>query len=131
MRFIETVFQKLKKHPKRIVFPEGIEPRVLRAAARYVKLQLGAPVVLGRRDEVEKVALAEGISLDHIGIIDPATSSEMPTFIKRLEKLKRYHAFGSAQAEETLRNPNYFAAMMVQYGQVDGLVTGAREAASN
>src|SRR5450432_1746691 len=94
MTFIETVFQKLKRHPKRIVFPEGAEPRVLRAAARYVKLKLGAPVVLGHRAEIEKVAAENDISLDHIGVIDPAASSEMPTFVKRLEKLKRYRDLG-------------------------------------
>ncbi len=131
MRFIETVFQKLKRHPKRIVFPEGTEPRVLRAAARFVKLQLGAPVVLGRKDEIEKIAHAENISLDHIGVVDPQTSSELPTFITRLEKLKRYHDLGSKQAAELLANPNYFGAMMVQYGQVDGIVTGARDTASS
>jgi phosphate acetyltransferase len=130
MRFIETVFQKLKRHPKRIVFPEGTEPRVLRAAARFVKLQLGAPVVLGRKEDIEKVALEGGISLDHIGIIDPQTSSELPSFVSRLEKLKRYRDLGTKQAAEILSNPNYFGAMMVQYGQVDGLVTGAGEAAS-
>jgi phosphate acetyltransferase len=131
MIFIETVFQKLKRHPKRIVFPEGTEPRVLRAAARYVKLKLGAPVVLGKRDEIEKAAEAAGVSLDHIGIIDPATSSEMPTFIQRLEKLKRYRDLGPKQAQEIIASPNYFGAMMVQYGQVDGLVTGAAETASS
>jgi phosphate acetyltransferase len=131
MRFIETVFQKLKRHPKRIVFPEGTEPRVLRAAARFVKLQLGAPVVLGKKDEIEKIALEEKISLDHIGIIDPVTSSELPSFVARLEKLKRYRDLGTKQAADILSNPNYFGAMMVQYGQVDGLVTGAREAASS
>lgn len=131
MIFIETVFEKLKRQPKRIVFPEGNEPRVLRAAARYVKLHLGAPVVLGNRAEVEKVAAEESISLDHIGIIDPATSSEIPTFVKRLEKLKRYRDLGDEQAQEILANPNYFGAMMVQYGQVDGLVTGASERASS
>lgn len=131
MRFIETVFQKLKRHPKRIVFPEGTEPRVLRAAARFVKLQLGAPVVLGRKEEIEKIALAEDISLDHIGVIDPTTSSELPTFVARLEKLKRYRDLGTKQATEILANPNYFGAMMVQYNQVDGLVTGALETASS
>ena len=131
MRYIETVFQKLKRHPKRIVFPEGTEPRVLRAAARFVKLQLGAPVVLGKKDEIEKVAAAEGISLDHVGIVDPATSSELPAFIARLEKLKRYHDIGPKQAADILANPNYFGAMMTQYGLVDGLVTGARETASS
>ena len=131
MRFIETVFQKLKRHPKRIVFPEGLEPRVLRAAARLVKLQLGAPVVLGKKDHVEKVALEEKISLDHIGVIDPVTSSELPTFVQRLEKLKRYRDLGTSHAEEIMVNHNYFAAMMVQYGQVDAIVTGAAETASN
>lgn len=131
MRFIETVFQNLKRHPKRIVFPEGTEPRVLRAASRYVKLQLGAPVLLGGRDEIETVALAEKVSLDHIGIVDPADSSEMPTFVERLEKLKRYRDMGQKQAVEILANPNYFGAMMVQYGLVDGMVTGARETASS
>jgi phosphate acetyltransferase len=131
MTFIETVFQKLKRHPKRIVFPEGTEPRVLSAAARYVKLKLGAPVVLGRRADIEKVAAEGDISLDHVGIIDPAVSSEMPTFAKRLEKLKRYRDLGPKEAQEILTNPHYFGAMMVQYGQVDGLVTGAAETASS
>jgi len=131
MTFIETVFQKLKRHPKRIVFPEGTEPRVLRAAARFVRLKLGTPVVLGHRDEVEAAATAADVSLDHIGVIDPATSSEMPTFIQRLEKLARYRDLGSKQAGELLANPNYFGSMMVQYGLVDGLVTGAAETASS
>src|SRR3954465_9885156 len=131
MRYIETVFEKLKRHPKRVVFPEGTEPRVLRAAARFVKLQLGAPVLLGKRAEIEKTALAEKISLDHVGVIDPSTSSEMPVFCQRLEKLKRYRDLGPKQAEEIMTNPNYFGAMMVQYGQVDALVTGARETAGS
>ncbi|HYR59446.1 MAG TPA: phosphate acyltransferase, partial [Chthoniobacteraceae bacterium] len=131
MTFIETVFQKLKRHPKRIVFPEGAEPRVLHAAARYVKLKLGAPVLLGHREEIEKAARDADASLDHIGIIDPEKASELPTFVQRLEKLKRYRDLGPKQAHEIMVNPNYFGAMMLQYGQVDGLVTGAAETASS
>ena len=127
MKFIDTVFTKLKRHPKRIVFPEGTEPRVLGAAARFVRLQIGAPIVLGRRAEIERVAAAENISLDHIGIIDPATSVDMATFVKRLEVLKRYRDLGEKGARELIARPDYFAAMMVQYGQADGLVTGASE----
>src|SRR3954470_17723359 len=95
MRFIETVFQKLKRHPKRIVFPEGTEPRVLRAAARFVKLQLGAPAVLSRKDEIEKMRLESNTISDHIGIIDTQTSSELRTCFSRREKLKRCRALGA------------------------------------
>ncbi|MEI8107748.1 MAG: phosphate acyltransferase [Verrucomicrobiota bacterium] len=131
MRYIETVFEKLRRHPKRVVFTEGTEPRVLHAASRFAQLQLGAPVVLGKRLEIEAIALQEKIDIDHIGIIDPSTSSELPAFISRLEKLKRYHNLGPDAATQLLSNPHYFAAMMVQYALVDGLITGARETASS
>ncbi len=125
LRFIETIYEHLKRHPKRIVFPEGTEPAVVRAAGRYAKLGLGTPVLLGGRDAVEKTAADEKIDLHHIGIVDPKSSSEMETFIPRLEKLKRYRDMGSKQAREILSQPNYFAAMMAQYHLVDGLVVGA------
>jgi phosphate acetyltransferase len=124
MKFIETVFQKLRRHPKRIVFPEGTEPRILQAAEQFVKLQLGAAIVLGKKDEVEKIALAEKIDLNHIHIIDPETSSDLPVFCERLEKLKHYHNLGQSETRAMIIKPNYFAAMMVQYGQADGLVGG-------
>ena len=124
MKFIESVFQKLKRHPKRIVFPEGTEPRILQAAEQFVKLQLGPAIVLGKKSEVEKIALSEKIDLDHIGIIDPETATDLPLFCERLEKLKRYHNLGPSDARSMLVKPNYFAAMMVQYGQADGLVGG-------
>jgi phosphate acetyltransferase len=125
LRFIETVFEKLKRHPKRIVFPEGTEPAVVRAAGRFAKLGLGTPVLLGSRAAVEKAAASEKVDLEHVGIVDPIKSSEMETFIPRLEKLKRYRDMGPKQAREILSQPNYFAAMMVQYNLVDGLVVGA------
>jgi phosphate acetyltransferase len=131
MKFIETVFHKLQRHPKRIVFPEGAEPRVLHAAERFVKHKLGTPVLLGKRAAIEKAAVEEKINLDHIMIIDPETADDLPIFVQRLEKLKRYRDLGPKQAQEIMIQPNYFGAMMVQYGQVDGLVTGASEAASS
>jgi phosphate acetyltransferase len=124
MKFIETVYSQLQRHPKRIVFPEGKEPRVLHAAAEFVKMKLGAPVLLGDRDEIAEVAFAEGIDLTRIGTIDPAKADDLPLFCRRLEKLPRYRNLAEGEAEAFLKNPNYFAAMMIQYGQADGLVGG-------
>ena len=124
MRFIETVYAKLQRHPKRIVFPEGVEPRVLHAAAEFVKLKLGAPILLGNRDEIERLAKREKVDISRIGIIDPATASDLPLFCQRMEKLQRYRNLGPADAMQFLMNPNYFGAMMIQYGQADGLVGG-------
>jgi phosphate acetyltransferase len=125
MKFIDSVFQKLKRHPKRIVFPEGTEPRVLHAACKFAKLKLGAPILLGPRAAIEKVGLAEKVDLDSVGIIDPATASDLPVFCERLDKLKRYRNLDARGSREIMINPNYFGAMMIQYGQADGLVGGA------
>ncbi len=124
MKFIETVYEKLQRHPKRIVFPEGTEPRVLHAAAEFVKLKLGAPILLGNRDAITSLAEREKVSLSRIGIIDPAEASDLPLFSRWLQKLQRYRNLGPGEAESFLHNPNYFAAMMIQHGQADALVGG-------
>lgn len=124
MRFIETVYAKLQRHPKRIVFPEGKEPRVLQAAAEIYKMKIGAPILLGNRDEIEECAVRKRIDITRIGIIDPATASDLPMFCKWLEKMRRYRNLGPGEAESFVKNPNYFGAMMIQHGQADALVGG-------
>jgi phosphate acetyltransferase len=115
MKFIESVFQKLQRHPKRIVFPEGTEPRVLRAAERFVKLKLGTPVLLGTRKPWKPRPKPKNVDLDHVMVIDPSTADDLDVFVQRLEKLKRYRDIGTKHAREVIVQPNYFGAMMVQY----------------
>jgi len=124
MKFIETVFSKLQRHPKRIVFPEGTEPRVIHAAAEMVKLKIAAPILLGNVEEIERIAMNEGVGLSRIGLIDPANASDLPMFCQWLTRLQRYRNLGPGEAEGFLINPNYFAAMMIQHGQADALVGG-------
>jgi phosphate acetyltransferase len=125
MKFIESVFEQLRKHPKRIVFPEGTEPRVLAAAAEFVELQLGTAVLLGKKEEVEAAAQKARASLNKILIIDPERAEDLPLFVKRLESLGRYKGIADGDALKIVTNPNYFGALMLQNGQVDGLVGGA------
>jgi len=127
MSFLESVFQKLKRHPKRIVFPEGSEPRVLHAAREFYKRDLGVPILLGKKDVIHAVAHAEKVNLDHIAIVDPETSSDLDSFCERFLKVERYRKYRVNDAREMVINPNYFAAMMLQYGLVDGLVGGVSE----
>ncbi len=124
MNFIESIYEKLRRHPKRIVFPEGDDPRVIRAAQVFYEHELGVPVLLGHREVIERVAMTEKVSLDHVAIINPETSSDLPIFCERLEKLDRYKNMGVRDSRAIMVNRNYFAAMMLQYGLVDGLVGG-------
>ncbi len=125
MKFIESVFDKLRSHPKRVVFPEGTEPRVLQAAAEFVHLGLGVAVLLGKKAEVEAAAQQAKVSLNKILVIDPEQAEDLPLFVKRLEGLARYRGIADTDAKKIVTNPNYFGALMLQNGQVDGLVGGA------
>jgi len=124
MSFIESVFGRLRRHPKRIVFPEGETRRAVLAGRRFYELGLGVPILLGRRAVIEEVARRERIPFDHLGVINPETSGELPDFCRFLETLDRYKNFGLSDARSLLLNPNYYAAMMVQYGRADGVVGG-------
>lgn len=124
MSFLESVFAKLKRHPKRIVFPDGDDPRVIRACHTFYSKDAGIPVLLGKRDVIERVALTEKIDLDHVAIINPETSSDLPVFCERVEKLARYKKLRVQDSRALMVNPNYFAAMMLQNGQADALVGG-------
>jgi len=131
MRFLDSVFDKLQRHPKRIVFPDGDEPRVLEAAAELYRRRAAVPVLLGSREKVQDIAATHQVSLDHARIIDPSTSDELPAFASRLEKLERYRRMGVTDAEALMKNPNYFGSMMIQYGLADALVGGINSASGS
>jgi hypothetical protein len=127
MRFIGSVIEKLQRHPKRIVFPEGTEPRVLQAARQFYSLRLGVPILLGDRSKIKEVADALDISLQGIRIINPADSEELDNFARRFEILRRSKGMQNFEAREAMLQPNYFGAMMVAMHQADGFVSGTHQ----
>jgi len=127
MRFIGSVIEKLQRHPKRIIFPEGTEPRVLQAARQFYSLRLGAPILLGDRTKIKELAAALNIALEGIRIINPPESEDLENFARRFEILRRYKGMKSLEAQEAMLQPNYFGAMMVAMHQADGFVSGAHQ----
>src|SRR5436190_19890829 len=124
MRFIGSIIEKLQRHPKRVVFPEGAEPRVLQAARQFHALRLGAPILLGDRTQVKQTAADLNISLEGIRVINPSESEELENFTHRFHSLRREKGIKEAEAREAVRQPNYFGAMMVAMHQADGLISG-------
>lgn len=127
MRFIASVIEKLQRHPKRIVFPEGTEPRVVLAARQFHSLRLGVPILLGDRTQIKEVAHGLNVPLEGIRIIDPADSEELDNFARRFERLRREKGIQPKEAREAMLQPNYFGAMMVAMHQADGFVSGTNE----
>jgi phosphate acetyltransferase len=121
------MIEKLQRHPKRIVFPEGTESRVLQAARQFRSLRLGAPILLGDRSQVKDAAERLNVNLEGIRIINPAESEDLDNFARRFESLRRSKGIKFQEAREAMLNPNYFGAMMVAMHQADGLVSGSNE----
>lgn len=127
MRFIGSIFEKLQRHPKRVVFPEGTEPRVLQAARQFYSLRLGVPILLGDRTRIKEAAERLNVSLQGIRIINPSESEDLETFAKRYELLRRNKGIRNNEAIEAMLKPNYYGAMMVAMHQADGLISGTNE----
>ncbi|MGZ4963034.1 MAG: phosphate acyltransferase [Limisphaerales bacterium] len=131
MRFIGGVIEKLQRHPKRVVFPEGTEPRVLQAARQFYSLRLGAPILLGDRTKVKEAAAQLNVSLEGVRIINPAESEDLPAFVKRFEMLRRSKGIQEKEAREAMQLPNYYGAMMVAMHQCDGIISGTNQSSGS
>jgi phosphate acetyltransferase len=131
MRFIGNVIEKLQRHPKRVVFPEGDEPRILQAARQFHALRLGVPILLGDQEKIQAMAGELDISLEGVRIINPATSGDLENFSKRFHSLRREKGLRPTEAREAMLQPNYFGTMMLAMHQADGVVSGASHITSS
>jgi phosphate acetyltransferase len=127
MRFIASLIDKLQRHPKRIVFPEGTEPRVLLAARQFHSLRLGVPILLGDRGRIKALAESLDVSVEGLRIVDPERSDDLDAYVARYERLRRLKGIDEREARQVLLTPNFFGAMMVAMHGADGFVSGANE----
>jgi phosphate acetyltransferase len=125
MRFIGNVIEKLQRHPKRVVFPEGTEPRILQAARQFYALRLGVPILLGEHDKVNEAAEKLNVPLEGIRIINPAASEDLDNFANRFFRLRREKGVRMPEAREAMLQPNFYGTMMLAMHQADGLISGA------
>ena len=125
MPLLAKLTERLQRHPKRIVFAESADPRVLQAARQWVTRRMGAPILLGSRRAIKESAARLSLDLKGIRIIEPATSEDIPAFTAQLEQLRQDHGLKIPDIREALRDTGYYATMMLLNAQADALVSGA------
>ncbi len=117
------VYQKARREPKRIVFSEGEEPKILRAAAILVQEGIAKPVLLGREDTV-RARMEELRVTGPLEVVDPERSAAAEAYAQELYRLRQRKGVTLREARVLIRQPNYFGAMMVRRGDADGFVAG-------
>ncbi len=123
---LSRIFDRLRRQPKRVVFAEGEEEQVIRAAASFVHQGLGTALLVGREDRVRETARNTGIELgDGIEIVNARLSSRNPVYATYLyERLQRKGYLVRDCQRLVNQDRNHFAACMVALNDADAMVTG-------
>jgi malate dehydrogenase (oxaloacetate-decarboxylating)(NADP+) len=118
------MIQKAQQEPKRVVFPEGEESKILRAAQILIDEKIALPILLGREAVIRGEAANLRINLESAVIVDPFHSPELGRYAEQLYRLRQRKGITRSEADELMLNRNYFGSIMVSTGDADALVAG-------
>ncbi|MGL4324776.1 MAG: NADP-dependent malic enzyme, partial [Beijerinckiaceae bacterium] len=125
---LNRVMERVRRYPKRMVFAEGEEEQVMRAAVSYVNQGLGTAILVGREERIQLMAEANGIDLaaKDIEIHNARLSSRNSVYAQFLYERLQRHGYLFRDCQRMInQDRNAFAAAMVAQGDADGMVTGA------
>jgi malate dehydrogenase (oxaloacetate-decarboxylating)(NADP+) len=118
------IINRAVRDPKRIVLPEGEDPKIIRAARMIADEGIAFPILLGQRDAVQRVAEEIHVSLRDLVIEDPAKSDKRDKYADYLWKRRQRKGLSHGEAHQLLFNGNYFGSVMVACGDADALLSG-------
>ncbi len=124
---LQRIYDRVRRQPKRIVFAEGEEGQVMRAAVSYVNQKLGTAILLGREEEMKETARAAGVDINRPGIelINARLSRRNQAYADYLYERLQRKGYLQRDCQRLINNDrNHFASCMVALGDADGVVTG-------
>ncbi len=126
MSVIDNIIARAKSNRQRIVLPESLEERTIKAADKALADGLADIILIGSPEEIH--AYAEKLGLKNIGkatIIDPATSDKTEKYADLLFQLRQKKGMTVEKAHELVKNPLYFGCLIIKSGDADGQISGA------
>jgi malate dehydrogenase (oxaloacetate-decarboxylating)(NADP+) len=124
---MRIMIHKAKSNPKRVLFPEGSQEKILRACHVLLEEKIAIPVLVGHDGEVEKAAAELGISLEGAIVVDPEKHPRHEEYVQEYYRLRQRKGVTLASAEEAMHHRNLFGSMMVRMGDADALVSGVTQ----
>ena len=125
--FLYRIMQKARSDRKRIALPEGLEPRIVLAAADVLVRDLCDLILLGDRDKILEIARSRGADISRAQIIDPKNADRhvQARYVETLYELRKHKSLTREMARDLMLDPVHYATMMVQVGDADGFVSGS------
>jgi len=121
---MRLIIHKAQSKPQRVVFPEGENEKILRAAHILTEEKIARPMLIGNTDVIRAKAADLSMGLEEIQIVDPATWPKREAYIQMLYELRQRRGVTLSEARELINNRNLFGAVMVHLGDADALVGG-------
>ena len=121
---MNELYERARHKPKRIVFPEGDYEKIVRAAKILSEENLAKPILLGRPERVDPLLEKYGVDTSKVTVIDITKSEKREEYATRFHELRRRLGVTASDAMKTVSSRNYFAMMMVQAGDADGVIAG-------
>ena len=115
----------LKKSPKKIVFTEGEDSRILEASSRLLASNFLHPILIGNEEKIMNAAEESGFNIRGAEIIDPEKYEKMDEMVEILCELRKKKGMTPEKARQVLSQANYFGTMLVKMGVADSLLGGA------
>ncbi|MFV0291179.1 MAG: phosphate acetyltransferase [Mangrovibacterium sp.] len=125
MKLLEQIIKNAQQAQKRIVLPEGSEPRTLRATEIILKDGIARVILLGNPGEINKVAEEIGVNIKGAVIVDPLTDERRGIYADKMCEIRKSKGLTKEQALAMLNDPLVFAPLMIKCGDADGEVAGA------
>ena len=121
---MRVIIHRARSEPRRIVYPEGDDPKILEAAAAVVADGIAHPVLLGNEARIRAAAARAGVRLDGVTIVDPASSDRLSDYATELYSFRHRKGVTPDDARQWVLDTSVFASMMVLLGEADGLIAG-------
>ena len=121
---MRMMIRKARNRPMRIVYPEGENEKILRACQIIFDEGIAQPILLGKKDRIQKKVKELNLDFDTALIIDPRESAQREIYAKKFTKMRERRGITYKEGFRRMGDPNYYASMMVQSGDADGLVSG-------
>jgi malate dehydrogenase (oxaloacetate-decarboxylating)(NADP+) len=124
-KLLRNLTNKAKQNPKRVVFAEADNYKILRSAQIVKEEGIATPILLGNEDKIRRIMRENDLELDDVQIIDPRVKCEnMEEYAEFLYKKRQRRGVTLFEARKMLSDRNYYGACMVQFGRADALISG-------
>ncbi|MBN1212395.1 MAG: phosphate acetyltransferase [candidate division Zixibacteria bacterium] len=125
MSVLDDIKAKARAKKRRVVLPEGTEPRMIKAAKSLVEEAITSVTLLGNEDEIGRLAKEHSLDLSKVEVINPVKSPDYNSYVADFMEMRKKKGVTEDQAKKAIAGPLYFGAMMVRHDKADASVAGA------